>query len=222
VPYIHAQTPGPGEKEGPMRSLTLILAALAAVSAAPTFAGLADLENAIGLYVDVPSDVDGAFRLAYYEGDPGTFEVYVVLTNPYNENTGRPINLVGGIEFQLVMPSNVYLLDAVFPGNSFNFLSPPEFFVNFASGVPVYGDIGTITTLTLGEFMGTGGEIFLAPVSQVSPSIPGALAVADYDDDFSLSEAVPSSGNFDFPVFCVFCQQNAEDRTWGDVKSLYH
>ena len=201
-----------------MRSLTLILVALAVALAPPAQAGLADLENAIGLYTDVPSDLDEARRLNFYEGDPGTFQVYVVLTQPYNENTGRPIDRIGGFEFRLELPSTIYLLDAVLPNNSANYMSPPDFFVG--TSLPVSGDMGTLGTLTLGEFTGGGGEIFLAPVSRAQ-SIPGEMAVADFDDEFSLSRAVPASGDFAFPVFCVFCQQYAEGRTWGDVKSLY-
>jgi hypothetical protein len=188
-----------------MRSLTLVLIVLSIILAPPSQAGLEDLDNAIGLYTEVPSDFDEARRLNFYEGDPGTFQVYVVMTRPYNE-------------FRLELPSTIYLLDAVLPSNSANYMSPPDFFVG--TNVPVSSDMGTLGTLTLGEFTGGGGEIFLAPVSRAQ-SIPGEMAVADFDDDFSLSRAVPASGDFGFPVFCVFCQQYAEGRTWGDVKSLY-
>ena len=82
------------------------------------------------------------------------------------------------------------------------------------------GDVAVLATLTLGEFTGTGGQVRLAPVSGY-PSIPGSLAVTDVDDDFSLSEAVPSSGNLDSPVFCVFCRQYDEESTWGGIKTLF-
>jgi len=200
------------------RSLTLFLVVAPLILAPPAGAGLEDLENAIGLYTDVPANFDEARRLNFYEGDPGTFQVYVVLTQPYNENTGRPIDRIGGYEFRLELPSTIYLLDVVLPSNSANYLSPPDFYVG--ASVPVSGDMGTLGVLTLGEFTGNGGEIFLAPVSRAQ-SLPGSLAVADFDDEFSLSHAVPASGNLDYPVFCVFCQQYAEGRTWGEVKTLY-
>jgi len=101
-----------------MRSLTLISMILVMVAASPVGAGLQDLENAIGLYTEVPSDFDEARRLNFFEGDPGTFEVFVVLSQPYNENTGRPIDRVGGFEFRLVLPLTIYLLDITLPANS--------------------------------------------------------------------------------------------------------
>ncbi len=202
-----------------MRSLTLLVSVLLAAQAAPVMAGLADLENAIGLYTDVPRDLDEALQLAVYEGDPGTFAVYVVLTNPYNENTGGAINIVGGYEFKLELPSSVILLDASLPPSSINFVNPPNFAVG--TSVAVSGDVAVLATLTLGEFTGTGGRVLLAPISAYSPSIPGSLAVTDAEDEFSLSPAVPSSGNLDSPVFCVFCRQYDEESTWGGIKTLF-
>ena len=38
------------------------------------------------------------------------FDCYIVLTNPYNETLGRPITTVGGFEFSLGIPADVYLL----------------------------------------------------------------------------------------------------------------
>ncbi len=201
-----------------MRSLTLLLSVLLIAAAAPVRGGLADLENAIGLYTAIPDDLDEAGSLAIYEGDPGAFPVYVVLTNPYNQHTGAPISRIGGFEFRLELPSNVMLLNAALPPQSTNFMSPPNFVVG--ANVPVYGNAGTLATLTLGEFTGTGGRVRLSPVSGPQ-SIPGSLAVTDFNDDFSLSAAVPSSGNLDAPVFCIFCRQYDEASTWGGVKTLF-
>ncbi len=202
-----------------MRSLALLSALLLGLVVAPTAqAGLTDLENAIGLYTAVPRDLDNVSDLTSYEGSPGTFPVYVVITQPYNENTGGAISRLGGFEFRVELPSNVFLLGAELPPLSANFKSPPEFLVG--TNIPVSGDAATLVTLTLGEFTGTFGRVLLAPVD--TPSIAGSLAVADYNDEFSLSAAVPSSGSLDKPVFCFYCLQNAEQRTWGGVKSLYH
>ncbi|MBE0565606.1 MAG: hypothetical protein IH621_06615 [Krumholzibacteria bacterium] len=201
-----------------VRSLALPVAVLLFAPAAPASAGLPDLQNAIGLYTDLPRDLDEAADLAAYEGDPGTFPVYAVLINPWNEHTNSRIDRLGGFEFRLELPSNVFLLDAALPAACINFMSPPNFFVG--ADIPVSGDAAALMTLTLGEFSGTGGRVLLAPVS-TTPSIPGSMAVADYEDEFSISVAVPSSGSFASPVFCVFCRQYDEEATWGGVKTLY-
>ena len=202
-----------------MRSLMFLAPALLLAAAPPAAAGLSDLHNAIGLYTEVPSDLHEAGRLTMYEGDTGTFPVYVVLSNPYNENTGAGIAVVGGYEFRLDLPGNIFLLGAALPPSCLNFLDPPEFSVG--ASIPVSGDFAALATLTLGEFSGTGGPVHLAPLEGY-PSLPGSLAVTDLEDEFSLSAAVPASGSFAAPVFCVFCAQNAETATWGGVKSLYH
>lgn len=203
-----------------MRSLALLsVLALGMFAAPPARAGISDLQNAIGLYTEVPRDLNDVGDLINYEGSPGSFPVYVVLSRPYNENTGSPIRRLGGFEFRLELPSNVFLLGNTLPPLSLNFKNPPDFVVG--TDIPVSGDMATLVTLTLGEFSGTGGRVLLAPVSD-APSIPGYLAVADYEDEFSLSAAMPASGGFEKPVFCIFCLQNADPRTWGAVKSLYH
>ncbi|MFO7607869.1 MAG: hypothetical protein R6X35_01545 [Candidatus Krumholzibacteriia bacterium] len=201
-----------------MRSLMLLSLALLLAPATPAHAGIADLQNAIGLYTAIPNDLEDAADLAAYEGGTGTFSAYVVLTNPWNDNTGAPIDRVGGFEFRLELPASVILLDAALPTACINFMSTPNFFVG--ADIPVSGDAAALVSLTLGEFTGTGGGVLLAPVSS-TPSIPGSLAVADYEDGFSLSAAVPSSGSLTSPVFCIFCRQYDEPSTWGGVKTLF-
>ena len=125
-----------------MRSLILLVAALLVAQAAPATADLSDLQNAIGLYTDIPRDLDEARQLAVYEGDPGTFAVYVVLTNPHNENTGGSISVVGGYEFRLELPSSVILLDATLPASSINFVNQPNFSVG--TSIPVSGDLALL------------------------------------------------------------------------------
>lgn len=200
-----------------MRSLMLLSLALLLAAAAPARAGISDLQNAIGLYTAIPNDLEDAAELAAYEGGTGAFSVYVVLTNPWNDNTSAPIGRVGGFEFRLELPSSVFLLDAALPAACINFMSPPNFFVG--ADIPVAGDAAALMSLTLGEFTGTGGGVLLAPVA--TPSIPGSLAVADYEDEFSISAAVPSSGSLASPVFCIFCRQYDEASTWGGVKTLF-
>ena len=79
----------------------------------------------------------------------------------------------------------------------------------------------TLVSMTLATFTETEGLIYLAPVDGV-PSIPGALAITDAGDNFVLSEAYTSSGDFANPVFGLRLPVvPTEDAAWGDVKSLF-
>lgn len=196
------------------RSLAVVLLA-GGLMVAPAAAG--DLQNAIGIYHPLPNNDADLETNTNYLGAPGTFQAYAVLVDPYNQHTGSSISNLGGFEFEIDLPSNVYLMGHSMHTSCMNFLTPPEFLVG--SMIPVRGDMVTLVTLDLGEYTGATSFIYLAPVSV--PSIPGALAVADADDQYSLSEAVPSSGALDQPVFDLYFEPAVEEATWGEVKTLY-
>jgi hypothetical protein len=179
----------------------------------------AELDNAIGIYHPLPSSTDDLLDNTNYTGNPGVFQVYAVLTNPLNENTGNPISNLGGFEFKIELPGSVALAGVELPSSCTNFLSPPEFLVG--SNLPVINGMVTLATLSLAETSGEKASIYLSPVNSSVVSIPGAMAIADRDDDYSMSEAVPASGGFDIPVFGLYFVPAEEDASWGKVKSLY-
>ncbi|RKZ14272.1 hypothetical protein DRQ50_09220 [bacterium] len=193
----------------------MITLALAVLVAGTT---LAELDNAIGIYHPLPTGTDNLMDHTNYTGQPGAFQVYAVLTNPNNDNTGTPIANLGGFEFRLELPGAVALTGVQLPASCTNFLSPPEFLVG--ANLPVIGGMVTLATISLAEMSGQKSSIYLAPVNSVA-SIPGAMAIADADDEFSLSEAVPASGGFDVPVFGLYFVPPEEDASWGRVKTLY-
>ena len=176
-----------------------------------------DLQNAIGIYHPQPNNTDDLETNTNYLGQPGAFQAYVVLVDPYNENTGAAIANLGGFEFKIDLPGNVYLMGHTMHTSCANFMSPPEFLVG--SNIPVRGDMVTLITLDLSEFAGTTSFIYLKPVS--IPSIAGSLAIADADDAFSISEAVPSSGALNEPVFDLYFEPAVDEATWGEVKTLF-
>jgi len=200
-----------------MRSLTLTatLFLIAAVAGAST---LTDTQNAIGIFHPLPDDVETAQENRSYVGAPGTFQAYAVLINPTNDNTGGAITTVGGFEFRLELPGNVFLMGSTLPPMSTNFLSPPDFYVG--SSIPVSNNMCTLVTLDFGEFSGAASDVYLSPVSEHA-SLPGAMAIADADDGFSLSEAFPASGNYASPVFRLYWVEVLEDASWGEVKALF-
>ncbi len=173
--------------------------------------------NEIGIYTTADANPDNAV----YNGAPGPgIMAYVVVSNPFNTHTGGPIGTVGGFEFKIVLPANVFMLNVTLPANTTNFASSPEFLCG--ANVPVNGGRATLLTLTLGEFSGAPSPVYLAPVSNAPPSVPGNIAITDYNDDFSISVAYPSSGDFALPVFGLWTSVvPTEDASWGEVKSLF-
>ena len=179
--------------------------------------------NEIGIYTDPNPTAATAQDLATYSGAPGgSIMAYVVLTNPYNNNINAPISTIGGFEFRIVVPANVYLLGAALPPNSTNFANQPDFLCG--SNAPVVDSHVTLLTLTLGEFTGTPSFIYLTPVQEAPQSVPGEMAITDYNDDFSISVAYPVSGDHLEPVFGLFTGDAVvptDDASWGEVKNLY-
>jgi hypothetical protein len=178
--------------------------------------GSALARNEIGIYTTPDADPLNAS----YEGAPGQFTAYVVLTEPWNDNTGTPIDVVGGFEFRLELPANVFLLAGVFPPATTNFATAPEYLCG--SNIPVVNGLATLITLTLGEFSAVPGQIFISPVVVAPASVPGNIAITDFNDDFSISVATPSSGDFAEPIFGIYMGVvPTEDASWGEVKTLF-
>jgi hypothetical protein len=179
--------------------------------------------NEIGIYTTANPTAENAQEMATYSGAPGAgITAYVVLTNPYNTNTNTPIDVVGGFEFRVVLPANVFLLGAILPPQTTNFASSPDFLCG--SNAPVVDNHVTLLTLNLGEFSGAPSFVYLTPVQDAPQSVPGNMAITDYNDDFRISVAYPVSGNHTTPVFGLFTGTAVvptEDAAWGDVKSLF-
>ncbi len=164
-----------------------------------------------------------------YSGAPGSITAYVVVMNPRNYHTGSPdsnvesnITTVGGFEFQIIVPTGVYVLSAVMAPMSTNFHPDPN---NWLAGtnLPITNGVGTCVTLTLGAFAPVENYFFLAPVNRF-PSVPGLMALTDYNDDFRVNSAFPVSGDFAAPVFGLWPSSPViptADASWGELKSLF-
>ena len=209
-----------------MKKLLLAMSALAALSLLVPSTGVAQpYYNQIGIYTTQDANPDNA----NYSGTAGPVTAYCVIVNPRNYNLGAPgsgveqnIAVVGGFEFKIVLPAGVFLLGATLPPMTTNFHSDAG---NFLCGtnLPVTNGVATCVTLNIGAFSAVEGYIYLAPVNTI-PSIPGSLALTDYNDDFRLNPAHPASGSYDDPVFGLWPVAPVvptEDASWGDVKSLF-
>lgn len=202
-----------------MKKLLLILAALSLIATSALAA------NEIGIYTTQDANPDNV----NYNGAPGQITAYVVCVDPINYSFGAPdsgvqspISVIGGFEFRVNMPANVYLLSSTMPPQSTNFATPPEWLAG--TNAPVVDGVCTLLTMTLGEFSGTPSFIYLAPVQDAPQSIPGSMAITDYNDAFRLIAAFPSSGDASLPVFGLWADPApvpSEDASWGAVHSLY-
>ncbi len=161
-----------------------------------------DCHNVIGIYTTEDPLGPAAADSTVYDGAPGTFTAYVVVTNPYNPALDSPIANLGGYELRLDLPADVYLLGSTLPGGAVLSSTPPDFRV--AMDIPVIDARATLLTLDLGAYTGTPGEIGLAPLQDTAPTIAGSLMVADADDGDSPAAAQPSTGDLAAPVFTVF------------------
>jgi hypothetical protein len=205
-----------------MKRFFVLFALLMLVAGAANAQFIYEHNNEIGIYLDPNPTAANAQELSNYDGLPGQVAAYVVLTNPYNNNLNAPITVVGGFEFRIVLPANVFLLAATLPPNSTNFATAPDFLCG--SNAPVVDNHVTLLTLNLGAFDGATSLLYLTPVQDAPQSVPGELAITDFNDDFSISVAYPVSGDPALPVFGLFtggAVVPTEDASWGEVKSLF-
>lgn len=209
-----------------MKKLLLVMSALAALALLVPSTGVAQpFYNQIGIYTT--QDADPANTS--FTGTPGSFTAYCVIINPRNYNLGAPgsgveqnISVVGGFEFKIVVPAGVFVLGATLPPMTTNFHSDTN---NFLCGtnLPVNNGVATCVTLNIGAFSQVENYFYLAPVNAI-PSVPGFLAITDYNDDFRLNAAYPASGDFAAPVFGLWPTTPVvptADASWGDLKSLF-
>ena len=209
-----------------MKKLLLAMSALAALSLLVPSTGVAQPSyNQIGIYTTPDGNPDNV----NYNGAPGSFTAYCVITNPRNYHYGDPdgneertITRIGGFEFKIVVPAGVFILGQTLPPLTANFHPDPQ---NYFCGtnLVVVDDAAVCVTLNIGAFGGDPALFFLSPINNV-PTYPGHLAITDYDDEFRESMAYPSSGSFDAPVFGLWQDPivvPTEDASWGELKTLF-
>ena len=189
---------------------------------------LFEYANEIGIFAVENPTAESAQDDACYTGPAGQFTIYCVLTNPVNTLANRPMINVGGFEFGIGWPAGIFVTPTIHPSAT-NFQTPPDFLCG--ANIPVVGGQCTLITITVGTFSDDPGAWYLGPISDPGvQTIPGAMAITDYDDNFSLAEAFStagSSGDRDFsaPVFsmwdCGVVVPN-QDVSFGGVKALFN
>lgn len=203
-----------------MRKMLFALAALAALALLTPDTGVAQgAANQIGIYTTDSPDFSNITDADTRINGAGSHTAYVLLSNPHNDNTATDITAVGGFEFRIEW-GGLFVTPTVHPSAT-NFQTPPDFYCG--ANVPVSGGVATLITLTIGSFSEDPVDFFITPVSDpTTQTIPGAIAITDFDDNYSISQAFPSSGDFANAVFGFNTSVVPnEDRSWGDVKNLY-
>jgi hypothetical protein len=176
--------------------------------------------NEIGLYTTM-TPASAADTYIDAPGGFGGFPVFLLISNPVDENTGSPIATLGGYELSIVVPGG-WSVNPLLPAGTTDFDGQPNHF--YVSGlIPVGGAFTKLCDITIGSFGGgQSGGIFLTPYANGTPSIEGHMAVTNADDNFVISRAYPISGSYDAPVAGINLQVvDSEDVSWGDVKSLF-
>jgi hypothetical protein len=172
----------------------LALAAILSAAALASVPAAAINDNRFGLYFDQAATID---EIDIAENSQQV--LYLVLINPVSDFGS--VQLVGGFECSIVPASGDFLLGVTFPLNAINLTgNVDDLIVGYAQGLAV--DSGGGTTLATLSVLALGNNpegYCLGPPSQSSH--PNNMVYLDL-------------GTFgDFTV--------EEDKTWGDVKSLY-
>ncbi|MBE0567971.1 MAG: hypothetical protein IH621_18600 [Krumholzibacteria bacterium] len=184
--------------------------------------------NEVGIYA-VP-DPEGCATAQIDVAPMTPFTCWVVLTAPWNENLGRPVPTVAGIQFRLELPGDVMLL-AVDYGACVPPLTPmlPEFWTPCST--PVAAGRATLLGLTLMATTSGPAFVHMSPVRQSSPMLPDQMAFSDADGVWpdNIFAMHPISGSHDVPVFAInwdgdlsFCETvPLRAESFGGLKALY-
>lgn len=175
-------------------------------------AAMGEDRNELGLYAD-PNDLSTtSLELAA----PAVIELYLVLTNPYLEDTGEAVDSIYGFTCMIGVPENdiVFVFDSDSPFISVD--QVPRLIVGFGAPVPVVDRqvvLGFILVLTAAKEC---SYYYLSP-NPIS-HIPGHMTYSAMDATGEYGEypMYPISGAYADPVFAVNGSVvPAESETWG-------
>ena len=209
-----------------MKRFFVLFAALTLVAgvamAQPPYLG--EYANEIGVFTVTDPTPENAQEMACYMGAPGQVPAYCVITNPTNGVTGEPMANIGGFEFRLEVDPPSTFVNATLHPSATNFQTAPDYYCG--ANVPMDGGTqATLVSLVIVAFSLDPISIYVTPVSDpTTHTIPGSLAITDYNDNFSVAEAFPVTADFGVPVFGMFeCSMVVpnEDVSWGGVKTLF-
>ena len=196
---------------------------------------LQDCYNNIGIFNTSAVDLAalGPGDYSHNDSEVSQFTAYVLLLNPYNENTGQEIQTVGGVEFRLEVPGELFVTP-VSNFNCDNWGNPMEFYCG--ANIAVSGGQCVLLSLSVGYLTTEPQSFYITPISDpAGQSFPGDISIADRDDSFSASRATPVTRDFTQPVYTMFGGPPealpgdladcwvvpTESTSWGDIKAVF-
>ncbi len=182
-------------------------------------------ENNIGLYTSPTPDSYWWMEAHLPADGPGLYDIHLICLRPINAHTGGAIETIGGFELNIQLPEGWFFNGVTLPPNVLDFNSASHAF--YCAGlIPVtrygYDWVAQLATVTIGTFLEQppAAGIHIEPYH--APSLPGQMAITDADDEFSISPAYPSSGDYAWPVLGInYIVVPTEGESWGNVKALF-
>ncbi len=203
-----------------MKKMFFAVSALAALSLlAPTMGFAQGADNQLGFYSDADMSSSSLDAAAY-----STVEVFMIVTNPYNDTENRAIESIFGIEFSVMIPAGTAQVISTTWTNNANAIdvdnTPDNHIVGWGLPVPTVGGVIQLGTKSVLLLTADPFVIHIAP-HITTPSIPGAMAILDFDGS-TIQPIYPSSGSYDNPVFGFNTTVVATEPTsFDNVKALY-
>jgi hypothetical protein len=156
--------------------------------------------NEIGFYIDLDrtaSQIDMT--------EVGVFDIYVFIHNPHNTLDDVPVENLGGFDFLVTIPTNNFLLSALFPPvPTLNLGSlPGEYFVYFGEPVPVVPETPTlILTMSILSVNPEPDQFFyLSPLSYAA--IPGEISIFNFEAEAIIPINNIVGGLLSNPIFAI-------------------
>ncbi len=183
---------------------------------APFTAQAQDDHNEMGVYTDADMSATSL------ELPPYTIaELFMVISNPYNEVENRLVEAVSGVEFSFVVqPSDIIVLSTTWPDEYLDFGLPNNHRVAFPN--PVIVTDGSVWICMKMVLLMNANPVYIHLAPAVPSSIAGTMVIVD-DDGSDFISLYPSSGSYDDPVFAFNGDVVATAQTTFDgLKALYH
>ena len=179
--------------------------------------------NQFGIYTDWTGDTSTASVVV---GVNEGFHVYLVVTNPYNEEfddgsgvvVGRAVEFISGFECQLRWAeAGAVVYSTGMPDGGLNVGTAPDVVVGLAAPLPIISGSAALFRWSVYVTDLDPHHVFMGLTRD------GYMDIFDSEDQSSpLVDMRPSSGDFSMPVFGINAEVVAtEGQTWGGVKALF-
>ncbi|MCP4572698.1 MAG: hypothetical protein GY838_10140 [bacterium] len=202
-----------------MKPLILATALLAIfVSGALAQPDIGHYPNEIGLFTT--PDPTSASDTRLDAPTAGTYTIYLICSNPWNDRLNRPIPELGGFDLIIYLPSGWDFSHVNLPPGVFDL--SPDLRSFYCSGlIPVVSDQVVLATIGIECAVPNAGGIRLAAYPGAA-SVPGSAAITDATDSFHPFALDPVTNDYGLPVMGINMNVvPADDLSWSEIKTLF-